>query len=88
MVVSCCVVGCSDRAKKSCKKSFYRIPKVMNKLRQFLRRGNNFSGVMNQVCLTSSYIHNGSQGMTNGCPGLIKKIGIHQNTTVCALITF
>ena len=32
--------------------------------------------------------HNGSQGMTNGCPGLIEKIGIHQKKTGCALITF
>ena len=26
--------------------------------------------------------------MTNGCPGLIEKIGIHQKITGCALITF
>ena len=26
--------------------------------------------------------------MTNGCPGLIEKIGIHQKKTGCALITF
>ena len=29
MVVSCWEVGCSNRAKKGCKKSFYRIPKVI-----------------------------------------------------------
>ncbi len=29
MVVSCCVVGCSNRAKKGSNTSFYRIPKVI-----------------------------------------------------------
>ena len=33
-------------------------------------------------------IHIGSQGMSNGCPGLIAKIGIHQSMTGCALIFF
>ena len=54
----------------------------MNNLRQLLRRGNNFrcneSGLFELHLIA---IHSGSQGMTNGCPGLIKKIGIHQNMT-------
>ena len=29
MVVSCCVVGCSNRAKKGSNKSFYRVPKII-----------------------------------------------------------
>ena len=87
MVVSCRVVGCPNRAKKV-------FPKVIvnqgDKLRHNYSEEVIISGIMNVrfVELNLIAIHNGSQGMGNSCPRLIEKVGIHQNMTGCALITF
>ena len=91
MVVFCCVVGYSNRAKKTVKKLSTGFQVIVNQgeQRQLLRRGNNFR--CNESCLlnfTLYTVHNGSQGMINGCPGLIEEIGIHQNMTGYALISF
>ena len=83
MVVSCCVVGCSNRAKKKVSTGFQK--SLVNKLRQLLTRGNNFRCYESGLLSFTLYNY-GSQGMTNGCQ--IEKIGIHQNMTGCALITF